>query len=226
MNKNTIIKVLSVLVIFAVIVTTVGCSIGGGDGFVKDGEVGAIDTEQLPTENGTAVFEGTVVNGEGKTETVTQYIDVENTGKPIVSDTPVDTEGLKNESVKDDYGMSDEKADDIIAKPEDWKTVYLFEYIQNNTDQTMITKSVTTKNEGDGSIFIRSRLDAEYGIGKGGVSNIAIYALVDMSKYPTEEDMEKAIDKMGIQVQYTLTDNKDADIDDWNSITTDVFDIK
>ncbi len=220
MNKNTLIKILSILVIFAVVITTVGCSVNN-DGEVKDGEVGAVDTNNLPTENGTAVFESTVVDEEGNTQTVTQVIDVENS-KPVVGEA-VDKEDFVQNNVKDDYGMSDDEAEDVIAKPEDWKVVYLFEYIQNKTDKTMITKSVTTKNNGEGSIFIRSSLDAEYGVGAGGVSNIAIQAMVDMSKYESDEELQEALDKMDIQVQYTLTDNKDADVDDWDSVTTDVF---
>lgn len=225
MNKNTLIKILSVLVIFAVIISTVGCSIGN-DGTVKDGEVGAIDTKELPTENGTAIYENTVVNEEtGETETYTQIIDVDAADTPVMKNETIDKDKFVEENVKDDYGMSDEDAENVISKPENWRTFYVFKYIENKTDKTMITKSVSVDNNGEGSIFIRNKLDAEYGIGAGGISNIAIHAMVDMSKYPDDESLQEAFEKLNIKVEYTLTENRDADIDDWESVTTDTFEI-
>lgn len=225
MNKNTIIKVLSVLVIFAVIVSTVGCSIGD-DGTTKDGEVGALNVDELEQENGTAVYSGTRVNEEGKTETVTQIIDIENADTPFVQDESViedeaDKESFIKQEGLNDYGMSEDEAKDVVDNAENWKTFYVFKYVENKTDKTMVCKSVTADG-GDG-IFVRSVLDAEYGIGPGGCTSIAIHATADMSKYKTDEELEAAFDKLNIKIQYALTDDPYGEIDDWESVTTQVI---
>ncbi len=230
MNKNTFIKVLSVLVIFAVIISTVGCSIGNQKSPIKDGEVGAVDTSDLVTENGTAIHEFTKVNEEtGETEKVTQVIDVDMADTPIMNNENLLDSTSKDEFInhdgKEDYGMSDDVIQDVISKPENWKTFYIYKYIENKTDKTMVTGSVVADNNGEGSIYVRSKLDADYGIGAGAVSNIAIHATVDMSKYETDEDLAKALEKLDIKIQYTLTDDPYGEIDDWNSVTTDVIPI-
>lgn len=222
MNKNTLIKILSVIMLFAVIISTVGCSIGGDTG-TKDGEAGVLNVDELEPENGTIIYEGTKVNEEGKTEKVTQVIDVEHADTPFIQEESVikddtDKEAFIKQEGLNDYGMSEEEAKDVVDNAENWKTFYVFKLVENKTDKTMVCKSVTAK--GGNGIYVRSALDAEYGIGPGNCTSIAIYATADMSKYQTEEELEAAFDKLDIKIEYALTDDPYGEIDDWNSVTT------
>lgn len=224
MNKNTAIKIFSVLMIFTVIISTVGCSVGGGSG-TKDGEVGAIDVDDLEPENGTIVYEGTKVNDEGKTEKVTQVIDVEHIDTPFKQqESFIEDEDDKESFIKqeglNDYGMNEEEVKDVIENVENWKSVYIFKLIENKTDKTMVCKSVAAEN-GDG-IFLRKSLDAEYGIGAGNCTSIAIYATVDTNKYKTDEEIEAAFDKLNVRIEYALTDNQYGEIDNWDEVKTEV----
>ncbi len=227
MKKNTIIKVLSVIMLLAVIVSAVGCS-GKDNGSVKDGEVGIVDVDKLDQENGTAVYERTEVNKDtGKTEVVTEVIDVEEVNTPVVGDELIkedtDKEAFIQQQGPNNYGMSEEEAKDVIENAENWKTFYILHYVENKTDSTMVCKSVDAK-KGDG-IFIKPSLDAEYGIGAGGFTQIAIRATYDANKYKTEEELSEAFSKLDIKIQYALTDDPYAEIDDWDSVTTKVIEV-
>lgn len=219
MNKNTIIKIFSLLMIFAVILSAVGCS---GN---KGGEVNTIDSDSLKQENGTAIYEGTKLNDEGKTEKYTQVIDVESIDTPVTQqDNFLKDESDKESFIKqegnNDYGMSEEEAKDVVDNAENWKSFYVFKLVENKSDKAMVCKSVSSKG-GDG-IYIRSNLDGEYGIGPGSCTSIAIYATADMNKYKTDEELKAAFDALDIQIQYALTDDPNHEIDDWNNVTTKV----
>ncbi|MBQ8784323.1 MAG: hypothetical protein IJZ57_11195 [Clostridia bacterium] len=224
MNKNTLIKIFSVLMIFAVIISTVGCSIGKDSG-TKDGEVGAIDVDDLEPENGTIIYEGTKLNDEGKTEKVTQVIDVEHIDTPMVEQENF----LKDEDKKEDFinqegngnfGMDEDEVKDVIDNIENWKGFYVYKLVENKSNKTMVCKSVSAKG-GDG-IYVRANLDAEYGIGPGNCTSIAIYAMADMNKYDTDEALDAAFEKLNVKIEYALTDDPYGEIEDWNSVTTQV----
>lgn len=226
MNKNTIIKIFSLVMIFAVIISTVGCSLGNEG--TKDGEVGAIDVEKLEPENGTIIYEGTKVNEEGKTEKVTQIVEVGHIDTPMVeTDKFFDDEADKDEFIKEDgkedYGMTDEEIKDVVDNAEDWKAFYVYKLIENKTDKTMVCKSVTAK-KGDG-MYVRTKLDAEYGVGAGNCTSIAIYATADMNKYKTDEELEAAFDKLDVKIEYALTDDPYGEIEDWENVTTKVIEL-
>lgn len=217
MNKNTLIKIFSLLMIFAVIVSTVGCS---GN---KSGEAGVVDLDDLKQENGTAIYEGTKVNEEGKTEKVTQVIDVEYVDSPFVQqDEFLKDEDDKNAFIKqegsNDYGMNEEEVKDVVDNAENWKTFHVFKLVENKSDKTMVCKSVKATS-GDG-IYVRTSLDAEYGIGPGSCSSVAIYATADMNKYKSDEELQAAFDALDIEIQYAFTDDEYAEIDDWENVTT------
>lgn len=227
MNKNTVIKILSLVMIFAVIISTVGCSIGKDSG-TKDGEVGAIDVENLEPENGTIIYEGTKVNDKGETEKVSHVVDVEHIDEPMVQpDKFFENEDDKDEFIKEDgkedYGMTDEEIKDVVDNAENYKSFYIFKLVENKTDKTMVCKSVSAK-KGDG-IYVRTRLDAEYGIGSGNCTSIAIYATADMNKYKTDEELEAAFDKLDVKIEYALTDDPYGEIEDWESVTTKVIEL-
>ncbi len=230
MNKNILLKVLSFVIILAVILTAVGCSDKKPES-VKDGEVGILNIDELEEKDGTIVYSNTSVNKDtGKKETFTQIIDKDTLDTPIQDNNSIINNSTNKdefiETGKNDFGMSEEEAEEIIKKPENWKSFYIFKYIENKTDKTMVTKSLEVKNEKNGPLYIRNTLDAEYGIGAGNISCIAIYAMADMSKFESDDDLVKAFNDMGIKVQYTLTDSPYGDIDNWDEVTTDVFEIK
>ncbi len=221
MNKNTLVKIFSLLMIFAVIISTVGCSIGG-----KNGEVGTVDTDSLKQENGTAIYEGTKTNDEGKTEKYTQVIDVDNIDSPIINqESFIKDEADKDSFIKqegnNDYGMSEEEVKDVIDNAENWKSFYVYKLVENKSDKAMVCKSVTAKG-GDG-IFVRSNLDGEYGIGPGSCTSIAIYATADMNKYKSDEELQAAFDELDIKLQYALTDDPNHEIEDWDTAETKVL---
>ncbi|MBQ8228121.1 MAG: hypothetical protein IJZ88_03815 [Clostridia bacterium] len=225
MNKNTLIKIFSVIMIFAVILSTVGCSIGGDSG-TKDGEAGILNVEDLEPENGTVIYEGTKINEEGKTEKVTHVIDVEHADTPFIQEGSVikddaDKDAFIKQEGNNDYGMSEDEAKDVVENAENWKSFYVYKLVENKTDMTMVCKSVSAKG-GDG-IFVRTALDAEYGIGPGNCTSIAIYATADMSKYKTQEEVDAAFDELNIKIEYALTDDQYGEIEDWNSVTTQVI---
>ena len=226
MNKNTIIKIFSLLMILAVIASTVGCSLNNDS--TKDGEVGVIDVESLKPENGTIIYEGSKANDEGKTEKVTQIVEVGHVDKPMVEpdnffENEADKDEFIKEDAKEDYGMTDEEIKDVVNNAENWKAFYVYKLIENKTDKTMVCKSVTAK-KGDG-IYVRTKLDAEYGIGAGNCTSIAIYATADMNKYRTEEELEAAFDELDIKIEYALTDDPYGEIEDWNNVTTKVIEL-
>lgn len=226
MNKNTLIKIFSLVMILAVIVSTVGCSLG--DEGTKDGEVGAIDVESLEPENGTIIYEGTKVNEEGKTEKVSHVVEVGHVDTPVVDpdkffENDADKDEFIKEDGKEDYGMTDDEIKDVIENAENYKSFYIYKLVENKTDKTMVCKSVSAK-KGDG-IYVRTKLDAEYGIGSGNCTSIAILATADMNKYKTDEELEAAFDELDVKIEYALTDDPYGEIEDWENVTTKVIEL-
>ena len=226
MNKNTLIKIFSLLMIMAVIVSTVGCSIGNDE--TKDGEAGVVDVEKLEPENGTIIYEGTKVNEEGETEKVSHVVEVGHIDEPQVDpdkffESEADKDEFIKEDGKEDYGMTDEEIKDVVDNAENYKSFYIYKLVENKTDKTMVCKSVSAK-KGDG-IFVRTRLDAEYGIGSGNCTSIAIYATADMNKYETDEELEAAFNELDIKIEYALTDDPYGEIEDWENVTTKVIEL-
>ncbi len=222
MKKNTLIRIFSVLMIFAVVLSTVACT---GDNSTKDGEVGSLNVDNLKPENGTIIYEGTKVNNEGETEKVSQVIDVEHVDVPYIQpeefiEDEKDKESFIKQEGPNDYGMSEDEVKDVIENKENWKSFHVFKLIENKTDKIMVCNSVVAKG-GDG-IYIRKTLDAEYGIGPGNCSSIAIYATVDTNKYKTDEEIEAAFNELDIEIQYALTDDIYGEIDNWDEVTTQV----
>ena len=229
MKKNIFIKLLSAAVIISVLLGVTGCSVGNGKK-VETGndDVGVVDFEKLDDGSGTVVYTHKNKNEDtGKVETYTENVSLEEVDTAIgMNSAPFDDDKSKDAFISQDgmgdYGMDKNTAEKIAKDPTEWKTFYFVKYVENKSDKTMVTKSVKAVNNGEGGLYIRTLLDSETGIGPGGCTSITFYGVADMSNFETDEELDAALEKVQIQLIYTLTDDKYGDIDNWDEVTTQV----
>lgn len=229
MKRNIFIKLLSAAIIISVLLGVTGCSVGSGKK-VETGndDVGVVDFDKLDNGSGTVVYTHTQKNQDtGKVETYTENIVLDNVNTALsMGSAPFEDdkskESFKNQSGLGDYGMDKDEAEGVIKDPTEWKTFYFIKYVENKSDKIMVSKSVKAVNNGENGIYIRTLLDSEIGIAPGGCTGITIYGVADMSKFETDEELDAALKSVGVQLIYTLTDDKYGDVDNWDEVTTQV----
>ena len=229
MKKNIFIKLFSAVIIVSVLLGVTGCSVGNGKK-VETGndDVGVVDFKKYDAGSGTVVYTHTSKNQDtGKIETYTENVNLSDVDTAVrMGSAPFEDDKSKesfiNQTGMGNYGMDKSEAEKIAKDPTEWKTFYFVKYIENKSDKTMVFNSVKAINNGENGIYIRTMLDSDIGIGAGGCMGVTFYGVADISKFETDEELDAALEKVGIQLIYTLTDDKYGDIDNWDEVTTQV----
>lgn len=230
MNKKIILQIISIIMALSVIFTVGGCKNSGDD----DGIVNAKGNPVQPSvnEEDQAIIKYTTVNADGKEEEATKVLDV---NSPIVNevdlgealDKQYKTDDQKNNFIDraESSGISKDDAEDIINNASEWVDFAYTVYIANTSAKFMHTRQITVANENE-NIILQTNLDAEYGINSGTGFPIYICGYVNSAKFADEESLIAELNKMGIKLIYTFTDDNTTDIDNWDEVTTETMDIK
>ena len=228
MNKNILVRLVSVLLIVGVLLVSFGC---------KDDEEGQTTTAAAetsatgeiavpPTENGTFKVDVTVypekidgTTASGATTKVTEktgdlyYIRVQDSLDKA-------SENMKNYLTTnyEKLGIDKAKAESMVKSGTTWSHVSIFVYVLNSNSKDAAMRFVEAKQTE--SLIIDTELDSEYGIPAGRGTHIALDAYMDTSKYEVEEEFVKVLQSMDIKVSYTLMDVSSDSVDDWSKVTT------
>ncbi len=216
MNKNVLIRAVSLFLAAGVVLTAYGC----GDKDEKEANV-----NQPVIENNTAVIEFTSVDDNGKEVEATNVVEVNgdaigNLGSgSTLKDTLKDKEDEnKFISKNEDYGIDKDTAQDIVNNAEKWVKFTYSLYIANTHSKRIAIRELKATNTEN--IIIDTDLGCEYGFNPGKGMSILVEGLVDSSKYETQEEIVAELNNMDIQFIYTLIDGNSTDVEDWSKVTT------
>ncbi|MBP3442044.1 MAG: hypothetical protein J6L62_04495 [Clostridia bacterium] len=227
MNKNILIRAVSLILVAGILLTFFGCKKGGDEQTPTTADTNATGELAVPSaENGTFKVDVTVypekVDGttsSGATSKVTEktgelyYITIQ---KPLDSASENMKRHIKENA--DALGIDKAKAESILKSGTTWKHVSIFVYVLNSKSKDAAMKYVESKQ--NDSLIIDTELDTEYGIPAGRGNHIALDAYIDTSKYETEEDIIEVLKTMDIKIVYTLMDDSSDSVDDWSKVTT------
>lgn len=213
MNKNILIRVVSAILAAGVLLTAYGC---------KDSKQTGLN--QPTIEDNQAVIEYPSVDSEGNEVDATNIVDIdEDVGKLNAGSSLEDA--FKNEAAKDkflnrneDFGIDDEKAEQIVEEAAKWTKFTYSLYVANSNAQRVSFRMLKATNTED--IIIDTDLGCEYGFNPGKGMTIIIEGLVNSSKYETEEEIIAALNEMDIEIIYTLINSDLDSVDDWSKVTT------
>ncbi len=215
--KNTLIRMISLSLAASVIFTAYGC---GG----KENEKKAANNQPV-VENNTAVVEFTSVNEDGSEVDVTNVVEIESDAVNNLSSGSSLGEILKDEEAKNDfvsdndYGLDKDTAQDIADEAENWTEFSYSVYVANTFSKRIAMRYLKVTNTDD--IKISTDLDCEHSFLPGYGRAIYIEGLVNSAKYETEEEIVAELNKMDVQVVYTLVDESaDSSVDNWEEVTT------
>ncbi len=215
MNKNIVIKAISLILAGGVMLTAYGC---------KDSKSNN-EINQPTIENNTVVIEYPSVDSNGKEVDATKVVEVDDkvvgqihTGAPL-------SDSLKNEEAKDkfvsgneSYGIDEDKAEEIVENAANWTKFAYSVYVANSNAKRVAFKDLRVTNTAD--IIINKDLGCEYGFNPGSGMTIIIEGLVNSAKYETEESIIAALNEMDVDIIYTFVDSDLDSVDDWSSVTT------
>jgi thiamine pyrophosphate-dependent acetolactate synthase large subunit-like protein len=220
MNKNNVIRIISVILALSMMLTVYGCKSKSSS--TTNGEM-----SQPAIDNSTAVVKYTSVDSNGKkvdeTKIMTNVnqssINVGTTGAKL-SETLKDDDAKKSytEKLEKSFGVSEEKAQQIVNDTENWAEFTYVVYVANTNSQKIAFRYINAT--GDDNIVINNNLDCEYGLPAGVASSIAFSGVVNLTKYPDTEALQKALSAMKISVNYTVLNDGVEDVDDWSAVTT------
>lgn len=229
MNNKILLRIISVLITIAVVLTVGGCksSTGSGSSDIIDGNGEAIQPS-INNDSGEAIIKYTTVNSEGKEEEATKVLNVgtDNKYNEIVNGSSLDkvykTDDEKNQFIDkaEDNGIDKDKAEDIINNAAKWVEFGYAAYVANTSSKKLITESVEISKQKD-NIVVNTKLDCQYGIASGSATGVYVSGYVNINEYPDEESLLAELNGMDIKLIYTLVDKSVEDIDDWSQ-----FDIK
>lgn len=215
MNKNILIRAVSLILATGVILTAYGCKDSKTEG----------NLNQPTIENNKVVVEYTSVNEKGKEVEATNVIDINKdvVGQLNAGSSLKDT--LKNDEAKDKFvnnsdslGIDKEEAEQIVEEAEKWIKISYSLYVTNSNAKRVAFRSLRVTNTED--IIIDSDLGCEYGFNPGKGMVIFIDGLVNSAKYETEEEIITALNEMDIDIIYTFLDTDLDSVDNWSSVTT------
>ncbi len=216
MNKNKLIRAVSLILAAVAVLTVYGCT-----------DKGNSDTEinQPSIENNTAVIEYKTTNEDGKEVDATNVVNVngDTVGKLNAGSSLKDTIKDKDDEDKfisrnEDYGIDKDTAQDIVDKAEEWVKFSYSLYVANSHSKRVAMRELKATNTKD--IIIDTDLGCEYGFNPGKGMTIIIEGLVNSAKYETEEEIIAELNKMDIEIIYTLIEGDATDVDDWSAVTT------
>ncbi len=216
MNKNKFIRAVSLILAAGVLLTAYGC---------KDSEKEQ-ELNQPVIENNTAVIEFTSIDDNGKEVEATNVVEINgdavgklNAGSSL-SDTIKDKEDEdKFVSRNEDFGIDKDTAQDIVDKAEDWMKFSYSIYVANSHSKRIAMRTLKATNTKN--VIIDTDLGCEYGFDPGKGMTIIVEGLVNSAVYETEEEIIAELNKMDIEIIYTLLDGGPEDsVDDWSEVTT------
>lgn len=224
MNKNTLIRTVSLFMAAGVILTAYGCKGSKESGFIK-GEIG-----QPVVQNSTAVIKYTSKNAEGKDEDVTTAVTVYDKFLNTVS-----TQGSLENTIKDDKekdkfynnyenSADKDKLDEIVDNAKNWMSFRYNIYVANSNQKPVAFRMLAVKNTDD--IVVKKNLECEYGVDSGRGMTISIEGVYNSAKYKDAEIFKDALAKMDISIQYAYLDKIGDDVIDWDKETTKLMDIE
>lgn len=223
--KNGFKKAMCVFASLAILTSMWGCTVSKsnkhGEETTKDGQV--VNYSELSTVDGTAAVTYKYTDAEGKEKTNKIDIDMEDVDSvEIVSSMDISSDKFLNGIAQKGYQMDDKKAKEVAENPDNYKEFRFIEYIQNTSERTMAYKSVRVPGNGKNGIWINTSLDAEFTMIPGGVTEVYVYGIADMSKYD-EQSLQEEFRKMKIQLEYVLCDSAQDDID-WEAADVKTID--
>ncbi len=227
MNKNILIRAVSLILIAGVLLTAFGCKKGGDEQTSTTTDVNATGELALPSaENGTFKVDVTVYPDriDGTTASGATTNVSEKTGDlyhiKVQKSLDEANENMKRHLTEnyEKLGIDKAKAESMVKKGTNWKHVSIFVYVLNSKSKDAAMRFVETKQTE--SLIIDTELDSEYGIPAGRGNYIALDAYIDTSKYETEEAIVSVLKTMDIKIVYTLMNDSADSVDDWSKVTT------
>lgn len=223
MKNKVLLRIVSVLMIIAVVLAVGGCKKDSDD--VTNGGGEPIQPS-INQDTGEAIIKFTTVNSEGKEEEATKVLNagVGSTYNEVVNGSSLDkvykTDDEKNQFVADaeNNGIDKDKAEEIINNAAKWVEFGYAAYVANTSSKKLITESVEIPSQKE-SIVVNSKLDCQYGIASGSATGVYVSGYVNINEYPDEESLLAELNGMGIKLVYTLVDKSVEDIDDWSQFT-------
>ncbi len=108
------------------------------------------------------------------------------------------------------YGMTEEKVEELFAAPENWLTYEQIISIENVGDTSYTIYGFEVENNGKNGIYINTSAGGEIGIAPGGSAATSFSVLCSDIELSTEE-VKALVDEMNISVVYTNTPDEFAD---------------
>ena len=102
----------------------------------------------------------------------------------------------------DNYGMSSEKRDDVIAHPENWLAFNLFINIHNPNDTEMIIDSFVFPDNGKKGLYFMNKLPGQVSIAPRATDQICVYFFLDDND-PSLEEVAEQVKGLDMYVKYT-----------------------
>lgn len=219
MNKNILIRAVSMMLVAGVLLASFGCKKG----------------EEAPTTT-TTTAEGEVVlpsveNGTFKVE-VTIHDDEEGTTKVeektnelfyinIMDSLDNTSENMKNYIIEKsgEWGIDEAKAKEMVKSGTTWMYVQVHVYVLNSKSKPVTMKYVNVGKQTE-SLIVDTALESEFGIPSGGGEYVTLDTYIDTSKYETEEDIIATLQSMDIKIAYAVIEDMFDTVDDWSSVTT------
>ena len=225
--KKFIRKAVSIFAVLAVIFSLCSCTVKTSQGTknAKKGNDGVVITKKPDAkEKGTSVISYTYKDDKGKEKKGEVNIDFEEVDNIQLTERRVlDNKKFVSDIAQKEYKMPEKEAEKAVQKDSDFKEFTFTEYIENKANKRMAFKSVSVDLNGQKDIWIKSSLDAEFTIVPGSIYPIYVSGIADMSKYD-EDSLEEAFKNIKVQLEYTLVDSAQEDID-WDNVDIKVMDI-
>lgn len=217
MNKNVLIRTVSLIMAVCVILTAYGCKKSGTSGEII----------QPSIQDGTAVIDYTSTDDDGKEVNTSKVVNINGeyvgnlmAGENLKDEFEDEKEKDKFVSRNEDFGIDDDKANDIVENAAKWTKFSYSVYVANTNSRRVAFGMLKAKNTDN--IIIDTDLGCEYGLVPGGSMMVIIEGIVNSSALETEEEIIAELNEMDIEIIYTLIDDDglQAGIDDWSKVTT------
>lgn len=226
--KKRITKAISLLCVLSIMGSFCGCTVrtsnGGNRNVNQNKDGGVIDYSNLSQKDGTAVYTYKYKDPDGKEKTDEVQIDFDETDKLEIGSTgDLKDKRFLSSFAEKDYHMTKEKAEEAVSDSADFQEFTVVEYIQNKSNKAMAFKSLKVDYNGKQDLWINTSLGAEIAIVPGSVYPVFISGIADMSKYD-EKALQEAFKDVRIQLEYTLTESTNDDVD-WDNIQLKTMDI-
>ncbi len=215
MNKNILIRAVSLIIAGGVLLTAYGCKDSKEDGGLN----------QPVIENNQVVIEYPSTDSNGKEVDATNVIEIDDNAVGQLHAGSSLSDSLKDKEDEDkfvsrneDLGIDKDKAEQIVEDAEKWVKFSYSVYVANSNAKRVAFRTLRATNTED--IIIDTNLGCEYGFNPGRGMSILIEGLVNSAKYETEEEILAALNEMDVDIIYTLVDSDLDSVDDWSSVTT------